>query len=59
MFVIRPQFFIPMITILRNAALNSIDYIKEINVLKNKDNAIDTFEDRLDEFKDDFYKSYK
>lgn len=59
MFVIRPQFFIPMITILRNAALNNIDYIKEINVLKNKDNAIDTFEDRLDEFKDDFYKSYK
>lgn len=59
MFVIRPQFFIPMITILRNAALNNIDFIKEINVLKNKDHAIEAFEGKLDEFKADFNKSYK
>jgi len=54
MYVIRPQFFIPMITVLRNAALNSLKYKSELAVIKNQNVDITNFESQLGEFKDKF-----
>jgi hypothetical protein len=58
MYVIRPQFFIPMITLLRNAALNSLKYKSELAHIKNQNIDINHFEDRLNEFKDGFARNY-
>lgn len=54
MYVIRPQFFIPMITLLRNAALNSADYKLELARTKNENIDVSNFEDQLNEFKTKF-----
>lgn len=54
MYVIRPQFFIQLITILRNAALNSLEYKKEIAQIKNQNIDITNFESDLNLFKDKF-----
>ena len=54
MYVIRPQFFIQIITILRNAALNSLEYKKEIAQIKNQNIDITNFESDLNLFKDKF-----
>ena len=51
MYVIRPQFFIPMITLLRNAALNSMTYKKELVAVKNQDIDIANFEKDMNEWK--------
>ena len=51
MYVIRPQFFIPMITILRNAALNSLQYKNELSVIKNQDIDITNFEQDMNDWK--------
>jgi hypothetical protein len=54
MYVIRPQFFIPMITLLRNAALNSLHYQRELQVVKNQQVDILHFEENMNAFKDAF-----
>ena len=59
MYVIRPQFFIPMITLLRNAALNNIQTLKELNIIKEENLDISNFEDSMNEFKEKFSKNYE
>lgn len=51
MYVIRPQFFIPMITLLRNAALNSLQYKNELAIIKNQELDISNFQDQVTNFK--------
>ncbi len=58
MYVIRPQFFIPIITLLRNAALNSMEYKAELNLIKNQNVDITNFEDKINIFKTGFAKNY-
>ena len=58
MYVVRPQFFIPIITILRNAALNSLEYKKELAVVKAQNIDVSNFEAAMNEFKDKFSKNY-
>ena len=53
MYVIRPQFFVPMITLLRNAALNSLQYKQELAVVRNQNIDITNFESRLNDYKAD------
>lgn len=59
MYVIRPQFFIPMITLLRNAALNSLKYRKELELAKNQQLDILQFEKNMKSFKDGFSRNYR
>ncbi len=59
MYVIRPQFFIPIITLLRNAALNSLDYKRELAIIKNQNIDISNFENEMNDFKDKFAKNYR
>ena len=59
MYVIRPQFFIPIITLLRNAAQNSLQYRKELSVIKTQNIDISNFENDLNEFKDKFSRNYR
>ncbi len=59
MYVIRPQFFIPMITLLRNAALNSLQYQKELQVVRNQQLDLVNFESNMQDFKDAFGKNYR
>ena len=59
MYVIRPQFFIPMITLLRNAALNSLQYQKELAVVRNQQLDLYNFETNMQEFKDAFGRNYR
>jgi len=59
MYVIRPQFFIPMITILRNAALNSMEYKKQVENMKNQEIDITNFEEKIENFKKDFSERTK
>ena len=54
MYVIRPQFFIPMITLLRNAALNAVQYKNELALVRNQNIDITHFEDDLNDFKEKF-----
>jgi hypothetical protein len=58
MYVIRPQFFIPMITLLRNAAQNSLKYKTELALMKAQNIDIADFEDELNKFKDAFGRNY-
>lgn len=58
MYVVRPQCFIPMITLLRNAALGALSYKQELAAVRNQDIDISNFEDSLMKFKDDFSKNY-
>jgi len=59
MYVIRPQFFIPMITLLRNAAINALKYKSELALVRNQNLDITTFESDLNDFKIAFSKNYK
>ena len=59
MYVIRPQFFIPMITLLRNASLNSLQYKQELAVIRNQNIDISHFEEDMNEFKDKFSRNYR
>ena len=59
MYVIRPQFFIPMITLLRNAALNSLKYQRELAVVRNQQVDIIHFEENMNAFKDAFGRNYR
>lgn len=58
MYVIRPQFFIPIITFLRNAAMNSLHYKAELNRVRNQNLDITNFEEKLNKFRDGFSKNY-
>ena len=58
MYVVRPQFFIPIITLLRNAALKSLEYKTELAMVKAQNIDITNFEDKLDKFKNGFAKNY-
>ena len=59
MYVVRPQFFIPIITVLRNAALNSLKYKHELEVIKNQNIDITHFEEDINEFKDKFSRNFR
>lgn len=59
MYVVRPQCFIPIITLLRNAAMNALAYKQELAVVRNQDIDISNFEDALIQFKDDFSNNYR
>ena len=59
MYVIRPQFFIPMITILRNAALNSLEYKQELELIRTQNIDVSNFEAAMNDFKDKFSKNYE
>ena len=58
MYVVRPQFFIPIITLLRNAAMNSLKYKSELALVKAQSIDITNFENELDTFKNAFAKNY-
>ncbi|HEX7483696.1 MAG TPA: DUF2130 domain-containing protein [Candidatus Saccharimonadales bacterium] len=58
MYVIRPQFFIPIITLLRNAALNSLKYKSELALVKAQNVDITNFENNMEKFKEGFAKNY-
>ena len=58
MYVVRPQCFIPIITLLRNAAMNALIYKQELEVVRNQDIDISNFEDNLLQFKNDFSRNY-
>lgn len=59
MYVVRPQFFIPIITLLRNAAMNSLQYKKELALVRNQNIDITNFEEKIDIFKQGFAKNYE
>lgn len=59
MYVIRPQFFIPMITLLRNAAENGHSYRRELAEVRQQNLDITHFEDALEDFKEKFGKNYE
>lgn len=58
MFVIRPQFFIPMITLLRNAAMKSLEYKTELALVRSQNTDITNFEEKLEKFKTGFARNY-
>lgn len=59
MYVIRPQFFIPMITLLRGAAINSLKYMQELIEVKNQQTDIRHFEENMNAFKSSFSRNYE
>lgn len=59
MYVIRPQFFIPMITLLRNAALNSLKYRQELELARHQQVDILHFEENMNTFKEGFARNYR
>jgi len=59
MYVVRPQFFIPIITLLRNASMNSMQYKAELSLIKNQNIDITNFEDNITKFKEGFAKNYE
>ena len=59
MYVIRPQFFIPMITLLRNAAMNSMKYKAELALVNAQNIDVTNFESQLNDFRDSFGRSYR
>ena len=58
MYVVRPQFFIPIITLLRNAAMNSMQYKAELNLIRNQNMDITNFEEKINTFKEGFARNY-
>jgi hypothetical protein len=58
MYVVRPQFFIPIITILRNAAINSMQYKSELALVRSQNIDITHFEEKMNKFKDGFARNY-
>jgi hypothetical protein len=59
MYVVRPQFFIPIITLLRNAAMNSMKYKAELALIRNQNIDITDFEDNINKFKEGFARNYE
>jgi hypothetical protein len=58
MYVVRPQFFIPIITLLRNAAMNSLKYKAELALVRNQNVDITNFEEKISQFKEGFARNY-
>ena len=58
MYVIRPQFFIPIITLLRNAGMKSLEYKQELSIIRNQNVDITNFEENMNTFKTGFAKNY-
>jgi hypothetical protein len=58
MYVVRPQFFIPIITLLRNAAMNSIQYKAELALVRSQNIDITNFEEKMNKFKEGFARNY-
>jgi hypothetical protein len=58
MYVVRPQFFIPIITLLRNAAMNSMKYKAELNLIRNQNIDITNFEEKIEAFRKGFAYNY-
>ena len=59
MYVIRPQFFIPLITLLRGASLNTLEYKKELEIIQNQNIDISHFEENMNSFKESFARNYQ
>lgn len=59
MYVIRPQFFIPLITLIRGLAINSLEYKKELQVVRNQNIDISHFEENMNAFKEGFGRNYR
>lgn len=59
MYVIRPQFFIPLISLIRNASLKSLDYRRELDIIKAQNIDVSNFESNLNNFKQDFDRNYR
>lgn len=59
MYVVRPQFFIPIITLLRNAATNSLEYKRKLDTISKQNLDVSNFEKALNDFKDKFSKNYE
>ena len=59
MYVIRPQFFIPLITLIRNLARKSLDYRKELELVRNQNIDITHFEENINKFKEGFGRNYR
>lgn len=59
MYVVRPQFFIPIITLLRNASMNSLQYKAELALVRNQNIDITNFEENMNTFKEGFAKNYQ
>ncbi len=59
MYVVRPQFFIPIITLLRNAALNSMKYKAELSLIRSQNVDITNFEEKISAFKEGFARNYE
>ncbi len=59
MYVVRPQFFIPIITLLRNAAMNSMQYKAELALVRNQNLDITDFEEKVNAFKEGFARNYE
>lgn len=59
MYVIRPQFFIPIITLLRNAAMNSLKYKSELAMVRAQNIDVTNFEEQLNDFRDSFGRNYR
>jgi len=58
MYVVRPQFFIPIITLLRNAAMNSMKYKSELALVRSQNIDITNFEEKMNKFKEGFARNY-
>ena len=58
MYVIRPQFFIPIISLLRNAGMKSLEYKRELTIVRNQNIDITNFEDKMNDFKAGFARNY-
>ena len=58
MYVIRPQFFIPIITLLRNAGMKSLQYKAELSIMRSQNVDITNFEDKINDFKTGFARNY-
>ena len=59
MYVIRPQFFIPLISILRNEAIKSLDYKRQLVVVRNQNIDVTNFENSMNDFKEKFGRNYR
>lgn len=59
MYVVRPQFLIPLITLLRNASIKSLDYKKQLVIIQNQNIDISHFEENMNAFRDGFAKNYE
>jgi hypothetical protein len=59
MYVVRPQFFIPIITLLRNAAMNSLSYKQQLALIRSQNIDITNFEEKINTFKEGFARNYE